>query len=149
LRCCVQRVKKCAVDVNGSEISSIGRGLLIFIGIAAIDTKDLCDWLAKKISNVRIFEDDLSKMSKSLLDVGGSLMVVSQFTLLGDVKKGRRPDFMNAMDSVEAKKFYEYFIECCKKIMGDKKVQTGIFGENMEVRLINDGPVTLVIDHHK
>ena len=148
MRCCVQRVKKCSVNIGGRKTSEIKQGFLVLVGIAKDDIIGSCDWLAKKICSLRVFENEANKMSKNLLDINGEIMIVSQFTLVGDVKKGRRPDFNGAKPPIEANNFYEYFVQRCKEILGDKKVKTGIFGKKMEIELTNDGPVTFIIDHN-
>ena len=129
----------------GDEIAgSIGRGLLIFLGIGKHDTPRNIEWMVDKIVNLRIFETQEGKMDKSLLDIGGALLVVSQFTLYGDCRKGRRPSFSEAMDAPAAKSFFELFVERAKlKVIN---VQTGVFQASMRVSLTNDGPVTLLLD---
>ena len=144
MRAVVQRVKESAVSVEGEVISKIGNGLLVFIGIAQGDTSSAAEYLAEKISNLRIFEDEAGKMNCSLLETGGQMLVVSQFTLLGDCKKGRRPSFVKAAPPETADRLYEYFVDLVKE--KGIFVQTGRFRAMMAVSLINDGPVTLVLD---
>lgn len=147
MRAVVQRVKEARVEVNRSIVGAIEKGILIFLGIANNDTEKDCEYMANKIANLRIFPDENSLMNKSLLDINGSALVVSQFTLMGDCRKGRRPSFSNAADPEKAKKLYERFIELLKDI--GIHVETGIFQEMMEVYLINDGPVTMLLDSKK
>ncbi len=147
MRAVVQKVKEASVKVKGNVIAKVGKGILILLGIATDDSKNDCEYLANKIANLRIFPDENSLMNKSLIDINGSVLVVSQFTLLGDCRKGRRPSFSNAASPDIAKPLYEQFVEVLK----EKKihVETGIFQEMMEVYLINDGPVTLILDSKK
>jgi D-tyrosyl-tRNA(Tyr) deacylase len=144
MRAIVQRVKESAVSVDGEVISNIGNGLLVFIGIAQEDRSSDAEYLAEKISNLRIFEDDAGKMNRSLLEVGGQMLVVSQFTLLGDCRKGRRPSFVQAAPPETADRLYEYFSDSVRK--KGIIVQTGRFRAMMAVSLINDGPVTLILE---
>lgn len=140
----VQRVKESSVTVGGIIIGKIGAGLLVFLGIAKKDTINNIDYVADKILNLRIFEDENKKMNRSILDTGGEMLVVSQFTLLGDCRKGRRPSFIDAADPEKANELYEKFVEkiCSKGV----KVQTGMFRAMMDVSLVNDGPVTLIVE---
>ena len=147
MRAVVQRVKQSSVIVDDEIVAEIGKGLLVLLGISKDDGINDIKWLADKIVHLRIFEDELGKMNKSVLEVGGELLVVSQFTLYGDCRKGRRPNYMEALSGEEANKLYEAFVEECKK--EGLIVQTGIFGANMEVNIVNDGPVTLLIDSKK
>ena len=140
----IQRVKKASVKVEGKKISEIENGLLVFIGITHTDTKKEADYLAKKIINLRIFEDKVGKMNFSLKDVNGKLLIVSQFTLYGDCSNGNRPSFSEAAKPDIANELYEYF--CLKCSETGIEVQKGIFGADMKVELLNDGPVTLVIE---
>jgi D-tyrosyl-tRNA(Tyr) deacylase len=144
MRAIVQRVKESAVSVDGEVISNIGNGLLVFIGIAQEDRSSDAEYLAEKISNLRIFEDDAGKMNRSLLEVGGQMLVVSQFTLLGDCRKGRRPSFVQAAPPETADRLYKYFSDSVRK--KGIIVQTGRFRAMMAVSLINDGPVTLILE---
>ncbi len=137
-------MSEAAVLVADESVGSIGRGLLIFLGIGKHDTVRDIDWMADKIVNLRIFETQEGKMDESLLDVGGDLLVVSQFTLYGDCRKGRRPSFSEAMDAAAAKSFFELFVERAKQKVTN--VQTGVFQASMRVSLTNDGPVTLLLD---
>jgi len=144
MRAVVQRVKACSVEVDGDLVGKIDRGLLILIGVAKEDHTSDADYLSGKIANLRIFEDENGKMNRSLIDVGGEALVVSQFTLLGDCRKGRRPSFINAADPVKADALYPYFT----KQIGNKgiRVQTGRFQAMMDVTLINNGPVTIILE---
>ncbi len=140
----VQRVCEASVKVNEQIIGSINKGLLVFFCVEKNDTDDKILYMSEKILNLRIFEDDNGKMSKSIQDIYGDILIISQFTLAGDCAKGRRPDFNGAAKSEIAKEIYNKFIEnVLSKING--KVATGIFGADMKVSLINDGPVTMII----
>lgn len=145
MRAVVQRVKKGQVDVGGSPLASIENGLVILLGIGPEDTHEKADFLARKIAYLRIFDDGEGKMNLSVRDVGGEAIVVSQFTLMADTKKGNRPSFIRAAKPAFAKKMYEYFIQELKSL-GIENVQSGEFGAMMDVELINDGPVTIFID---
>ncbi|MBT8359290.1 MAG: D-tyrosyl-tRNA(Tyr) deacylase [Desulfobacterales bacterium] len=140
----IQRVKKSTVTVDNKIIGKIDSGLLVLLGIGREDGKRDADYLAEKIPNLRIFEDENAKMNLSLLETGREMLVVSQFTLLGDCGKGRRPSFINAADPDKARELYEYFA-CQVKLKG-VKVETGQFRALMSVALINDGPVTLIVE---
>lgn len=144
MRAVVQRVKESSVNTGDEIISRIGRGLLVLLGIAQEDHRSDADYLANKIVNLRIFEDDIGKMNRSLLDTGGEILVVSQFTLLGDCRKGRRPSFVAAAEPEKATALYEYFVDQVRQL--GISVQTGRFRAMMEVTLINDGPVTLILE---
>ncbi|ADR19112.1 D-aminoacyl-tRNA deacylase [Calditerrivibrio nitroreducens] len=141
----VQRVLQSSVVINGSLYSQIEKGVNILIGFEKGDTVENITRMAKKCSELRIFEDENGKMSNSIIDIDGEMLIVSQFTLAGDVSKGRRPDFTNAMHPDLAKEYYEKFICECKKIIGDDKVKSGIFAADMKVSILNDGPVTIII----
>jgi len=144
LRAVIQRVKESSVSVNNGIVGKIDKGLLVLLGVAENDRPGDADYLSEKIINLRIFEDENHKMNRSLLETSGEMLVVSQFTLLGDCKKGRRPSFVNAAGPEKANELYEYFV---KKIR-DKgiSVETGRFRAMMDVSLINDGPVTLIVE---
>ena len=144
MRAVVQRVCESSVIVENKVIAKIGHGLLVLLGIAKRDETSDADYLADKIINLRIFEDENSKMNRSLHEIGAELLVVSQFTLLGDCRRGRRPSFIDAADPEVADKLYEYFVD--KVRQKGVSVQTGRFRAMMEVALINSGPVTLVLD---
>jgi D-aminoacyl-tRNA deacylase len=144
MRAVVQRVKNSAVVVEGNTVGAIGPGLMVLLGVADGDTEKDADFLADKIVNLRIFEDENEKMNLSLLDTKGQMLVVSQFTLLGNCRKGRRPSFVDAAGPAEANALYEYFAKkVAEKGVG---VETGRFRARMEVSLVNDGPVTLIVE---
>ena len=145
MRAVIQRVKESSVTVKNEIIGKIGRGLLILLGVANEDKANDAEYLADKITNLRIFEDDKGKMNRSLLETGGEMIVVSQFTLLGDCRKGRRPSFVNAADPEKANKLYEHFIKEVRQ--KGVSVKTGRFRAMMEVSLINDGPVTIILEN--
>ena len=140
----IQRVKQSSVAINGSVIGRIGGGMLTLLGVAEPDTVHDVDFLTEKLVNLRIFEDKSGKMDRSLVDIHGEMLVVSQFTLLADCKKGRRPSFVAAARPEKAIPLYERFIEQIRK--AGLPVQTGQFGAMMDVTLINDGPVTLIVE---
>lgn len=147
MRAIVQRVSSSNVKVNGEVIGSIGRGLNVLIGISNDDTIEDLKYIKDKIVNLRIFEDENDKMNFSVLDVKGELLIISQFTLYGDCRKGRRPNFMNAKGGEEAKVLYLKLVEMLKET--GLNVQTGEFGADMKVDIQNDGPVTLLLDSTK
>lgn len=147
MRAVVQRVSSSNVKVNGEVIGSIGRGLNVLIAISNDDTIEDLKYIKDKIANLRIFEDENDKMNFSVLDVKGELLIISQFTLYGDCRKGRRPNFMNAKGGEEAKVLYLKFVEMLKET--GLNVQTGEFGADMKVDIQNDGPVTLLLDSTK
>jgi D-tyrosyl-tRNA(Tyr) deacylase len=147
MRAVVQRVKNARVDVSGETVGEIEQGLLVFLGVGGEDTEKDSEYLADKIANLRIFSDDNDLMNLSLLDIGGSALVVSQFTLWGDCRKGRRPSFAKAARPERAKELYEHFIGLFQKT--GLKVASGRFQEMMDVHLLNDGPVTLLLDSAK
>ena len=144
MRAVVQRVKQSSVKTNGETVGRIGKGLLVLLGVARGDGAEDVKYLANKIVNLRIFEDEAGKMNKSVLEIGGELLAVSQFTLLADCRKGRRPSFIAAADPEKATELYEKFVEQVRA--KGVAVQTGRFQAMMEVTLINDGPVTIVVD---
>lgn len=144
MRAVVQRVKSSSVTVDGRVVAEIGDGLLVLLGVAKPDKSDDADYLAEKIVNLRIFEDEDGKLNRSVLSTGGQMLVVSQFTLLGNCNKGRRPSFVHAAGQDQAVKLYERFIEKVRE--KGVSVKTGRFRATMEVGLINDGPVTLIVE---
>ena len=144
MRLVVQRVKNASVAIDNKLYSSIKQGYLVLFGAEKEDTKEHADWLANKISLLRCFSDEQGKMNLSIKDINGEMLIVSQFTLCANVKKGTRPGFDNAMKPDEANKMYEYFIKKVKE--QDISVKTGVFGAHMEIELLNDGPVTFVFD---
>lgn len=141
----IQRVSRASVTVDGQVVSSIGYGLLVLLGIEDADGKEDIDWLSQKIVNLRIFYDDDEVMNRSVLDVGGDIIVVSQFTLHALTKKGNRPSYIKASKPEVAIPMYESFVQKIEQDLG-KKVGTGVFGADMKVELLNDGPVTIMID---
>ncbi|GAL66178.1 D-aminoacyl-tRNA deacylase [Jejuia pallidilutea] len=141
----IQRVLKSSVTIEGKKVTSIGKGLLVFLGIVNDDTQDDIDWLCNKIVNLRIFGDENGVMNKSLQDVGGELILVSQFTLHAATKKGNRPSYIKAAKPEVAIPLYKACIKTLEDVLG-KTIKTGEFGANMQVALINDGPVTIIID---
>ena len=141
----IQRVKRASVTINGRERREIAKGMCVFIGMTHGDTESNADWLAEKMSGLRIFEDVDGKINLSLSDVGGEVLIVSQFTLYASCAKGRRPSFTDAAKPDEAEKLYNYFVERVRA-MDLKRVSTGEFGADMEVEIINDGPLTFIID---
>ena len=146
MRVLLQRVRKASVTVSGETVGETGRGVLLFVGVTHGDTRADADWLAKKAAGLRIFEDDEGKMNRSLLDIGGDALVVSQFTLYADCRKGRRPGFDAAGDPSVANELYEYFTEQLRA-EGVGRVETGSFGADMLVSLENDGPATFLLSH--
>ena len=147
MRAVVQRVSRAKVTVDGEVTGEIGRGVLVLLGVAGTDTEKDADYLVEKIVNLRIFEDTEDKMNLSLLDIYGELLVVSQFTLYGDTRRGRRPSFINAAPPVRANELYEYFISKARPHVPN--IGTGRFQAMMDVELVNDGPVTILIDSEK
>ncbi len=147
MRAVVQRVKEARVDVNGASVGKIGPGALILIGVGEDDTEQDCRYMADKVANLRIFPDEKAEMNRSLLDKGYSALVVSQFTLWGDCRKGRRPSFSKAARPGKAEPLYEKFVEMLRS--KGLEVATGRFQEMMEVYLVNDGPVTILLDSQK
>ena len=146
MRLLLQRVRRASVTVAGETVGEIGHGILLFVGVTCGDTRADADWLAKKAAGLRIFEDDEGRMNRSLLELGGEALVVSQFTLYADCRKGRRPGFDAAGDPAEAEALYEYFVGRMKA-EGVAKVATGRFGADMLVSLENDGPATFLLSH--
>lgn len=147
MRAVVQRVSRAQVTVNGEVTGRIARGLLVLLGVAPTDTESDADYLADKIAGLRIFEDDAGKMNLAATDVKGHLLVVSQFTLYGDVRRGRRPSFDTAAPPQHARRLYEYFVERIRA--AGLVCETGRFQEMMQVELVNDGPVTILLDSLK
>lgn len=145
MRAVIQRVKSASVSIGGEEKSSIKSGFLVLLGVEERDTQEDVDWLANKLANLRVFDDDEGVMNRSILDVGGEALVVSQFTLFASYKKGNRPSWFRAGSHEVSIPLYESFCSTLEKIIG-KPVGTGEFGANMQVRLVNDGPVTICMD---
>ena len=140
----VQRVSSAKVDVDTKTVGKINKGFLVLIGVTHTDTKEIADYLVKKLCNLRVFKDENSKMNLSIKDVDGELLIVSQFTLYADCQHGNRPSFVNSAKPDMANELYEYFVERCRKEV--KNVETGIFGADMKVSLLNDGPVTIMLE---
>ena len=147
MRAVVQRVKNAGVTIDGENISEIGKGLLILIGITQGDTQADIDYIVSKCANLRIFDDEDGVMNLSGSDIGAEILVVSQFTLYGDARKGRRPSYINALAPSDAEPVYEKTVEAFRET--GLKVKTGRFGAEMDVRLVNDGPVTILLDSRK
>ena len=145
MRIVLQRVKQAQVQVDAELVGSIGAGLLLLVGVGKADDFSAVEFLANKVLNLRIFEDELGKMNRSILEVGGQLLAVSQFTLYGDTRKGRRPGFDAAALPEQAKPLFEQFVEMLRQ--SGLMVETGRFGAHMEVSLINDGPVTFILEY--
>ena len=142
----IQRVSNASVSVNNEITGSINRGFLVFIGVCAEDTKEQADKLIKKMLGLRIFQDANGKTNLSLSDVNGELLLVSQFTLYADCRKGNRPSFIKSGSPDHAEGLYEYIIDSCRKQRPEMKIETGIFGADMKVSLLNDGPFTVMLD---
>ncbi len=147
MRAVVQRVKSSSVSIGGKEISSIRTGMNVLLGITQGDTIEDILYLKDKIINLRIFEDEQGKMNRSLKDIQGELLIVSQFTLYGDCRRGRRPSFINALSGEQAEVLYNDFIKAC--LDEGIKIGTGVFGADMNVKIENDGPVTILLDSKK
>ncbi len=145
MKAVIQRVSKASVTIEGEKVANINQGLLILLGIVDEDTKEDIDWLSKKIANLRIFADENDVMNKSVMDVKGKVIVVSQFTLHASTKKGNRPSYIKAAKPDVAVPLYEEFVKQIETDLGTT-VQTGEFGADMKVELLNDGPVTIIID---
>ena len=145
MKAVIQRVKYSNVKIDGKTVGSCDKGFMILLGVIEGDTKEDADKLVKKIPHLRIFEDENGKMNLSCLDVGGEMLVISQFTLAADCSHGRRPSFIDAAKPDSAIPLYEYFVESLKAA-GVSRVETGEFGADMKVELVNDGPVTIILD---
>ena len=144
MKAVIQRVKSASVAVGDRVVGQIGHGIMVLLGIEKGDAETQADWLVDKISGLRIFSDEEGKMNRSVIDIGGALLVVSQFTLAGNCTKGRRPSFDTAANAEEGKRLYEYFVESVKQ--AGLPVATGIFQADMQVSLVNDGPVTFILE---
>lgn len=144
MRAVVQRVSEASVTVEGRRVSEIGPGLLVLLGVGKGDTEADVDWMSKKVAQLRIFEDEAGKMNRSVLDGSKAVLVVSQFTLYGDARKGNRPSFEGACEPREAQRLYEHFCDASRAL--GLTVGTGIFAADMKVALLNDGPVTLMLE---
>ncbi|HVX67631.1 MAG TPA: D-aminoacyl-tRNA deacylase [Bryobacteraceae bacterium] len=147
MRVVLQRVTEARVEVDGKITGAIKHGLLVLLGVSRSDTRADADYLADKVTGLRIFNDEAGKMNRSVLETGGALLIVSQFTLYGNCRKGRRPGFDQAAPPEEARSLYEYFVEACRR--RKIAVETGIFQASMSVYLVNDGPVTILCDSEK
>jgi len=147
MRAVVQRVSRASVKVEGDITGQITEGLLVLLGVARVDGEADADYLAEKIAGLRIFEDDAGKMNRNVVDIGGAMLAVSQFTLLGDVRKGKRPSFDEAARPERARELYEYFVGRVRAL--GLRCETGRFQEMMEVELVNQGPVTILLDSKK
>lgn len=147
MRAVLQRVSDASVKVSNEVVGEIAAGLLVLLGVARDDTNTDADYLAEKIVNLRIFSDNEGKMNRSLLETGGSMLVVSQFTLYGDVRRGRRPSYSDAAEPDKANSLYEYFVERLRSF--GVRVETGVFQAMMKVSLTNEGPVTILLDSRK
>ncbi|MBU1298990.1 MAG: D-tyrosyl-tRNA(Tyr) deacylase [Bacteroidetes bacterium] len=146
MRALIQRVKKASVSVTGDVHGSIGKGMLIFLGVSVNDNEQDAKYLAEKCANLRIFEDSQEKMNLSMLDVNAGALVISQFTLYADTRRGNRPSFTDAAPPDKAEMLYDIFVKHLRSIVGDIKVKTGVFRAMMDVGLINDGPVTIMLE---
>lgn len=146
MRALIQRVTKSSVAIHGAAHSSIGKGILILLGVRQGDSKEDAKYLADRCAALRIFDDDQGKMNLSVRDVNGEAMVVSQFTLYGDTRKGNRPSYTDAASPEMAEALYEQFVRDLKIALGDSKVATGVFRAMMHVELVNDGPVTVIVE---
>lgn len=144
MRVVVQRVSEAAVEVDGATVSAIGRGLLVLAAFRSGDAAADLDWTARKCLELRVFEDDAGKMNRSVVETGGSVLVVSQFTLYGDSRRGRRPDFTASAPAAEAEALYRGFLDALSARY--QRIAEGVFGAKMKVRLVNDGPVTLIVE---
>ena len=144
MRAVLTRVKSASVEIQGQTAGRIGQGFLILLGVGPEDTKEKCRYLCEKALGLRVFEDENGKMNRSLADVGGQVLVVSQFTLYGNCRKGRRPSFTDAANPQLGNELYEYFLTCCEEL--GYPPQHGQFGADMQVASVNDGPVTLILD---
>lgn len=147
MRAVVQRVKEASVSIDGEIFSNINQGLVILLGIADGDTLEDAKYLSDKIVSLRVFEDEAGKMNRSVQDINGDLLIVSQFTLMGDARKGRRPSFSQAAAPDVALSLYQHFVDLCRQRV--KKVETGQFQAEMLVNIANDGPVTILLDSNK
>ena len=147
MRAVVQRVSRAKVTVDGGVVGEIGRGLLVLLGVASEDLEADADYLSDKIIDLRIFEDGDDRMNLSIVDIAGEMLVVSQFTLYGDTRRGRRPSFIKAAPPQQANQLYEHFVERSKTRIVN--VETGRFQAMMDVELVNDGPVTIIVDSEK
>ena len=147
MRAIIQRVTRARVTVASRVAGEIKTGVLVLVGVSRADTSESAEYVAEKIANLRIFADDAGKMNRSLVEIGGSALVVSQFTLYGDTRGGRRPSYIQAASPEDANRLYEEFVRCLRSF--GVPVETGVFQAHMEVELVNDGPVTILVDSEK
>ncbi len=146
MRALIQRVNRCSVKIDGEVVNSIENGMLILLGVKSGDLENDAEYLAKRCASLRIFDDENGKMNLSVIDITGSILVVSQFTLYGDTRRGNRPSYSDAAMPHLAESLYEEFVSQLKKLVGDDKVKMGVFRAMMDIELINNGPVTIIID---
>lgn len=146
MKAVIQRVTQASVRVGGQTVGSIDRGYLVLLGVAVEDTREMADKLVRKLIGLRIFEDECFKINRSITDVGGSLLIVSQFTLCADTSRGNRPGFPDAADPETANELYGYFSKKCRE--AGIRVENGVFGAHMDVELINDGPFTIILEQN-
>ncbi len=146
MKAVVQRVAEASVSVDGRQVAAIGPGLLVLVGVGPSDTAVETDWMARKLAALRIFTDEAGLMNRSVADMGGSILLVSQFTLFGDCRKGNRPSFIAAGPPALAESRYLELARALRAMLGEARVGTGVFGAVMQVRLLNDGPVTLLLE---
>ncbi len=144
MKAVIQRVESASVSVEGKTVGSINKGFLVLLGVVSEDTELECEKLAQKMIGLRIFSDENGKTNRSLKDVGGELLIISQFTLCANCKHGNRPDFLRAKEPKEANRLYEYFLELCQKEI--PRTERGIFGADMRVELVNNGPFTIILE---
>lgn len=144
MKAVIQRVESASVSVGGKTVGSIGKGFLVLLGVVSEDSETECEKLAQKMIGLRIFSDENGKSNLSIKDVDGELLIISQFTLCANCKRGNRPDFLNAKEPSEADRLYEYFCELCQKEI--PRTKRGIFGADMRVELVNDGPFTIILE---
>lgn len=140
----IQRVTEANVSINGSIVGKIGKGLMVLVGVATGDTVKEADWLASKTAALRIFDDENGVMNRSVVDIGGDILAISQFTLLADTSRGHRPSYINAAKGNEAEPIYQHYCKSLENIL-QRKVEKGVFGADMKVSLVNDGPVTIIM----
>ncbi|NLW89809.1 MAG: D-tyrosyl-tRNA(Tyr) deacylase [Clostridiaceae bacterium] len=146
MKAVIQRVTQASVRIDGQTVGSVDRGYLVLLGVAAEDTREMADKMVRKLVGLRIFEDECGKINRSITDVGGSLLIVSQFTLCADTSHGNRPGFSNAADPETANALYGYFSKKCRE--AGMRVENGVFGAHMDVELCNDGPFTIILEQN-